>query len=271
MADTYRPGRYAVRSGAGIVEAELNETGLVVRYWDEPSRVWDWSQIAWAVPTRDGLKVVFTDQTDLRLGIDGVRREEFWRSVRTVVGLAALKGDLTPETVEGWLGVEPGQALVVRGWRWRRFWPGMALALLLLGGAAVGRHESWPILAWLLLACYLVGLASHLGQACDHVSADGQGLVARRGRRRVRCAWSQIRRIGGQMSPTIETEAGEIQLPPAAGTERLVEVVERVLALRAIGRGLPAEPPLAETALSRLTGEADAKERGLSLTESDHA
>jgi hypothetical protein len=253
----------------GLSAAELTSDGLSLHHDDGAVQTWPWSQIAWAERTSTGLRTVISDGGEVQLRIVGRRRESFLNAVRALTDHGATPEDLAPAVVEAWLGVEPGGALTIHRGFGCQHW---LLIATLVFASCIGVNDPTRHI-WLRPFGFAIILAFYVGHLAVrdtvHLSADGQGLVAGRGRRRLRCAWSEVRGI--QWLATgwrIETDRGPIQLGRSPQVRGLVDIVKRVLAVRAAGRGLPSEPPLAETALSRMTGEADA-DRGLSVVEGD--
>jgi hypothetical protein len=223
------------------------------------------------------VRVVLRQGQELHLRL-GAGSESFLTEVITYTAGTSAEG-LTPAAVESWLGVAPGGSF-----RWGGPRPaqvvGSVLGLIPLTGLSVWLIAKILETPHLFLGNYgqsvclavigTVALVSNLWSwwRSDRVTADGQGLTARRGRRRRVCAWSEITGLEKISSGwRVDTEDGPLLLSNDVALGRLVGVIRRILVLRQAGRGLPSEEPVSDTALSRATGEAEADERGISLAE----
>jgi hypothetical protein len=252
--------------GRPVIGHELTTDGLTLTLRGRPDGFWPWSAIAGVAETPDGLRFDFNDGTHLALRLDAAERAASLAVIHAQLAPAAPGEALAPAMIEAWLGLGPGQNLV-----WRRPWT--------CRWEAAGRLLAWA--GWLftpgrnlmrlrpdyddnrLLTGALAGW-----RECDVVAADGRGLVARRGRRRRRCAWSEISGVDGDGEFwRITTNRGPIDLGEQPPAGRIVDVARRVLAMRQAGRAVPAEAPAPDSALSRAGGEAAADDKGLSRTE----
>jgi hypothetical protein len=267
MAGQPRPTYYPVEDDGPVVGVEPAAYGLRLYDRNRDCREQSWLNIALADPAGDGLRLVFVDGSEVRLAIRGERRERLLAIITEFAPQRTLSGDLTPEDIERRLGVEPGGALVWRRPVEARWWTAALLVLLLV-------LLVFDTLRFLMYAYnfWIVGVAAVAAwRQFDRVSADGQGLVARRFGRRIRCPWSEVTEVRlVHQAWRIETSFGPIVIGRGEEAIKIFSVVQHVLAARAAGRFVPDQQPVDAASLSRLTGEPEADDRGLSLTESQH-
>ncbi len=180
---------------------------------------------------------------------------------------------LPPEVIEEWLGVPPGGSLVCRVDPRRHPWVLVGAALYILCQVMEAISIGWLFaisqMSVLLAVC---GPAYLLLRGAREVQADGRGLSVRFRGRRECYAWSEVTGIApGRHGSAITTTRGTVSLSThALEYDRLVSVVQHVLAARHAGRALPDDQPVPESALSRLTGDEGASaERGLSVSRED--
>lgn len=184
---------------------------------------------------------------------------------------------LEPETIEEWLGVEPGGALtcgISRANVSAVLIGALALVLLTvvcltrwpdsaapLGALAVGLVGSWAVGALLTLECLCI--------SARRIRADARGLSVRQRGRHDHFAWSEITAVRArERGWIISTERGDVMYAGITGDHlTVIDTIRRVLAARDAGLTLPSDGPVPDVALSRMTGDEGAEvDRGLSVT-----
>jgi hypothetical protein len=191
---------------------------------------------------------------------------EVSRKLRGYWHTIAPLGQASPEQIAEWLGIEPDGALRcdVLPWLWLVFFGGLAFSIAIF----VWDFPSFAfsLVGWVMQFTVYSGLAL-LG--LTRVRADVDGLTVRRFGRRRYYAWSEIDGIGkGFWGTVVRTTRGQFTVPiHLPGSQRLLTAIGKVIAAREQGWRLPSTAPVSDTALSRLTGEAEVSERGLSVAE----
>jgi hypothetical protein len=271
MAEAKRLGFYFVRLDGFYATVELTTAGLVATQPDQPTRTWLWAQAASARATAQGLVITFTDGGELPVTLsDRAEVAEFVTTVRALAGSRPAEQPLEPERIAAWLGLAPGGTLVVRDVRNSRLWAAAAvLAIVITFLLGLRLHGPLVVIPLQWLWTLLIGVAMVSWGASDRVTADGQGLTARRGRRRMQIAWSEITSIAGVgWYWDLKTTKGVIRLPLGRSGQRLQRLASRILALRKAGVQLPGQTPVSEVSLSRMTGADHDAALGLSVAAS---
>jgi hypothetical protein len=256
--------RCASRATPGPVDLEVRPEGLCFPDGAKRWRLVPWDEIdairqhsATTLQVRAGHRLhcfILPNRAacaDLVADLNGRR----WASRRV--------GQASPEQVAKWLEEPPGEGLQCDSAP--GLWPlvigGFAGYVLLV---ALNQHL---FLANLLFWC---GLGSAYGLFCaSKVAADADGLVVVRRGHRTRYPWADIIAVRWRWQRWIvTTTTGTFAIHDfATNARRLVSAIEKALAAREAGLALPTDLPVSDTALSRMTGEAEVSERGLSVAE----
>jgi hypothetical protein len=170
-----------------------------------------------------------------------------------------------PQQIGQWLNVAPGEEIECRLSTRRWLLALLGLALFCYGALRFGSlGDAWyGVLMFVLPA---------LG--ARRVSAGVDGLVVHSFlRRRPRLIpWAEVLTLEERLDGwTVRCERGKLRIGASArNARRLANAIDRMLYERAHGWVLPDRAPVSEAALSRMTGAAEAAERGLSVAEGHH-
>jgi hypothetical protein len=257
--------RCASRAMPGPVDLEVRAEGLAFADGVKRRREVGWAEIT-KIDRVGGTLVIRTAGRSHYLIMHSVRECSTLVQELRLRRWEALRVDqASPERIAGWLGIPTDGALVCQPPPW--LWP---LTVLGLGG--------WLLLAVALQHNFLLanvllqtGLWSALGLfAAGRVRADVDGLVVTRAGRRAVYAWSEVRevRYAGPRCIVSTTSGSFVILHHNAEGERLCAAIEQAIAAREAGLSLPTLAPVSDTALSRMTGDADPSiQRGLTVSE----
>jgi len=217
---------------------------------------------------------VFDDALEVDCG--GVVRRFEGRPEDVVALAEAIRGHrvrfgeeptiVAPEQLGDWLGLEPGEALVLESPLVKRLLSAVGWLLLVLGPSLISFGE----IAWRNPANYVFGAAALLyfgvyrGRR-DRLVVSIDGL--RQGRRRY--SWADIALLGGHSRwRVLWTPDGMVTLH-GPHADRVWEAARQIVAARDTGAVLPRMADVPDHALSRAEADDGSAERGISLSERD--
>lgn len=263
----------ALLRGTPRTGVSVDDEGLTEWFALGLRRRWPWREVERIEEDEDGA-TLHTARRCLRLD----KRLCDWRALLSACRRACARDALpeseagqvtTAEEVAGWLGIAPGETLVLRTGRYStEDLLGCGFLLLLTVGA--GLATSWGQV-WIVPAIYFGARAvdrrpRRITQV--EAGADGLCLYTRAGAQQV--AWAALLGIRSEGAEVcIETDAGDFWVPAnLAERGRLLDAVKQAIAARERGQMLPRmAEAVPDTALSlTAAGEAEA-ERGLSRTD----
>jgi hypothetical protein len=223
---------------------------------------------------------LLTAQRRVTLGRNTLNWHSLARQIRERLGLPVepevdddLEVTIPPETVAGWLQLEPGEVLHLQARPWRV----IAGALGAIGIVALILPQ-WRFGSALLTGGVVggviggaIGLLSMRSQnsRAGEVRASGESLQVRceQGWRTV--AWGTIRSLERRQAGWMQvcTTTGDVLLPPWMNKRRLLPAIEQAVEARRAGEVLPrlVGGDVSDAALSRAAGE-EASERAVSRT-----
>lgn len=186
-------------------------------------------------------------------------------NVVTATQTAAERAELEPAEIADWLGIGRYGTLACRSTWVDTYYKGALVFLisfgLTFGGYVLGlAGRGWtarvaPLAGWLLASAFVLTVCGLVTE----IQATADGLLLRRGRRRARVAWDDLRAVSRRV------ENGIVYLRLCGGRDvfwlgvtnraalRLAYTIRRIEAARRRGRLIPGHRPLSERAISRPT------------------